>query len=78
MYAAGVEVRPLLLKPLSGPMYQLWKRDEDCASSRWNERVAENTEVLGENLPQRRFFHPKSHMIWPGLELRPPRWEPGN
>jgi hypothetical protein len=32
------------------------------------------TEVLGENLPQCRFFHHKPHML-PGREPGPPRWE---
>jgi hypothetical protein len=38
-------------------------------------RIAGETEVLGENLLQRYFVHPKSHMTRPGLEPGPPRWE---
>jgi hypothetical protein len=33
-------------------------------------RLVGETEVLGENMPQRHFIHHKSHMTRPGLEPR--------
>jgi hypothetical protein len=42
-------------------------------------RLAGETEVLGENLPQRHFCpSQKSHMTRPGFEPGPPRWEAGD
>jgi hypothetical protein len=41
-------------------------------------RLVGETEVLGENLPQRHLVHRKSHMTRPGLEPGPPRGEASN
>jgi hypothetical protein len=37
--------------------------------------IGRETEVLGENLPQRHFVHHKSYLTRPGFEHGPPRWE---
>jgi hypothetical protein len=38
-------------------------------------RLTGETEVLGENLPQRFFTNHKSHMTRPDFEPGPPRWK---
>jgi hypothetical protein len=38
-------------------------------------RLVGETEVLGENPPQRHFVHHKSHLTRPGIEPGQPRWE---
>jgi hypothetical protein len=39
-------------------------------------RLAEETEILGENLSRRHFVHHKSHMNRPGFEPWPPSGKP--
>jgi hypothetical protein len=41
-------------------------------------KMAGETEVLGENLPQYHFAHHKSHMTWCGVKPGPPLWEAGD
>jgi hypothetical protein len=59
-------------QPLFDQLYQPRMMDDGKQSVEW---LAGDSKLLGENLPQCRFVHHKSHMIWPGLEPGPPQWE---
>jgi hypothetical protein len=67
----GVRLSPLGTAATIGLLYQPQMIVEQLVE--W--RLAEETEVLGENLPERNFIHHKSHMTRPGLEPGPPLWE---
>jgi hypothetical protein len=60
-------------RPLNGLLYlpRVIMTMENLVES----RLAGETGVLGENLPQSHFVHHKSHLTRPGLEPGPPRWE---
>jgi hypothetical protein len=47
----------------------------DYDDGQFGGRLAGETEVRGENMPQRHFVHHKSHLTSPGFEPWTPRWE---
>jgi hypothetical protein len=68
--AIGTEATPGLLCQPRVIVKMIVERQMEC-------RLAGETEVLGENLPQRHLSITKSHMARPGFEPGPPRWEAG-
>jgi hypothetical protein len=70
MVGGGIKVHSTL-RPLNGLLYQPRVIMTMEKSVEW---LAGETKVLGENLPQYRFVHYKSHML-PVREPGPQRWE---
>jgi hypothetical protein len=71
---SGVGLSPLGTAATSGLLYKPQMIDDECGAV-GGIRIAGETEVLGENVPQCHFVPHKSHMTRPGLEPGPPRWE---
>jgi hypothetical protein len=67
---SGVRLSPLGTAATTGLLYQPQMMVTVEQLVEW--RLAGETEVPEENLPQCHFVHLKSHMTWPGLEPGPP------
>jgi hypothetical protein len=65
---SGVGLSPLGTAATSGLLYKPQMIDEGDCGAIGGMKIGGETEVLGENLPQRHFVHRKSHMTRPGLE----------
>jgi hypothetical protein len=72
---SGVRLSPLGTAATTGLFYQLQMiRDSDCGAI-GGMKIGKGIELFGDNLPQYRFVHHKSHMTRPGFEPLPPWWE---
>jgi hypothetical protein len=72
---SGVGLSPLCIAAITGLLYQPQMIDDGDCGAIGGMRLTGETEVLGENLPQRHFLHHKSHMTRPGLEPWQLQWE---
>jgi hypothetical protein len=68
--AIGTAATPGLLCQPQAIVKMIVEKQMEC-------RLAEETEVSGENLRQRHLPITKSHMTRPGFESGQPRWEAG-
>jgi hypothetical protein len=74
-YWSEVRLSPLVRRPLIGLLYQPRMIYDEYMEQSVEWELAEETEVLGENLSQCHFVQHKSRMTWPGMESRPTLWE---
>jgi hypothetical protein len=72
LYFGWSGTQSTITEATSDLLYQPWMLMSVEQTVEW---LTRETDARGENLPQCRFVHHKSHMSWSGLELGPPRWD---